>query len=306
MKILEFMRSHYRIEQNGWVSFWKVITCFFACCILSISHAFTQVKNDTIKVLAIGNSFSQDAVEQNLYDLAKADGIVMIIGNMYIAGCSLERHVKNVRNNAPDYLYRKVKADGTKEDVKGMTLTKALLDEPWDYISFQQSSPLSGIYESYEEFLPELVDYVKAHVRGTPELLFHQTWAYASDCTLGAFNRYNRDQMKMYSQIVDAVEKATALVGIKKIIPAGTAIQNARTSFIGDHMNRDGYHLDLTVGRYTAACVWYETLTKQCVVGNIYSPKDMPQGYKEVAQAAAHAAAVMPDQITDLSNMFNK
>ncbi len=29
------------------------------------------------------------------------------------------------------------------------------------------------------------------------------------------------------------------------IIPTGTAIQNARTSFVGDHMNRDGYHLDL-------------------------------------------------------------
>lgn len=27
------------------------------------------------------------------------------------------------------------------------------------------------------------------------------------------------------------------------IIPTGTAIQNARTSFVGDHMNRDGYHL---------------------------------------------------------------
>lgn len=37
------------------------------------------------------------------------------------------------------------------------------------------------------------------------------------------------------------------------IIPTGTAIQNARTSFVGDHMNRDGYHLDLKIGRYTAA-----------------------------------------------------
>ena len=33
-------------------------------------------QRDTVRILAIGNSFSQDAVEQNLYELAKADGIV--------------------------------------------------------------------------------------------------------------------------------------------------------------------------------------------------------------------------------------
>lgn len=58
----------------------------------------------------------------------------------------------------------------------------------------------------------------------------------------------------MYHAIVDAVKKAGKAYKIKMIIPTGTAIQNARTSFIGDHMNRDGHHLDVKVGRYTAAC----------------------------------------------------
>ena len=44
---------------------------------------------------------------------------------------------------------------------------------------------------------------------------------------------------EMYTDIVNAVKEAAGLVGIKKIIPSGTAIQNARTTFIGDHMNRD-------------------------------------------------------------------
>ena len=79
------------------------------------------------------------------------------------------------------------------------------------------------------------------------------------------FKNYDQNQMKMYTSIVNAVKKAANLVGIKKIIPSGTAIQNARTSFIGDHMNRDGYHLDLTIGRYTAACTWFEALTHQNV-----------------------------------------
>lgn len=41
-----------------------------------------HANNDTIKVLAIGNSFSQDAVEQYLHELGEAEGITMIIGNM--------------------------------------------------------------------------------------------------------------------------------------------------------------------------------------------------------------------------------
>lgn len=53
-----------------------------------------HANNDTIKVLAIGNSFSQDAVEQYLHELGEAEGITMIIGNMFIGGCSLERHVQ--------------------------------------------------------------------------------------------------------------------------------------------------------------------------------------------------------------------
>ena len=53
----------------------------------------------------------------------------------------------------------------------------------------------------------------------------------------------------------------------------GTAIQNARTSFVGDHMNRDGYHLDLKIGRYTAACTWFEKIFERNVVGNPYYPE---------------------------------
>lgn len=34
-----------------------------------------HANNDTIKVLAIGNSFSQDAVEQYLHELGEAEGI---------------------------------------------------------------------------------------------------------------------------------------------------------------------------------------------------------------------------------------
>lgn len=254
---------------------------------------------DTVRILAVGNSFSQDAVEQNLYELAKSDGIPVIIGNAYIGGCPLERHVDNSRTGKAEYAYRKIGGDGIRREEKNVTLDRILSDEQWDYVSLQQASPLSGIYDSYSEWLPELYSYVKSHVPSDAVFMLHQTWAYAKDSDHSGFKNYGCDQIKMYSAIVDANRKAAKLVGIKIIIPSGTAVQNARTSFIGDRMDRDGYHLDLLWGRYTAACAWYEKLFGH-VLGNSYAPEGLTEDYKEVAQRAAHEAVRHPDRVTQI------
>lgn len=259
-----------------------------------------------VKILAIGNSFSEDAVEQNLHELAEAEGIQTIIGNMYIAGCPLEKHVKNAREDAAAYAYRKVGLDGVKREQKNVSLATALSDEEWDYVCLQQSSFYSGMYETYQASLPELVQYVKERLPRKTKLMLHQTWAYAANSTHDGFKNYNNNQLTMYYAIVDAVKRASKLTGIKLIIPSGTAIQNARTSFIGDHMNRDGYHLDLQVGRYTAACTWFESIFRKNVVGNPYCPEGVNKAQWKVAQWAAHEAVKHPFRITDLKSLYYK
>jgi len=267
--------------------------------LLLAGGAYAQQK--TVRILAIGNSFSQDAVEQYLHELAEAEGISTIIGNMFIGGCSLERHVKNARDNAPAYAYRKIGTDGKKREKGKMSLEAVLADEDWDYVSLQQASPFSGMYETYEASLPELIEYVKARLPKKTKLMLHQTWAYASTSKHSGFKNYNCNQLTMYQAIADAVKKAAKVSRIKIVIPSGTAIQNARTSFIGDHLNRDGYHLDVKVGRYTAACTWFERIFKHNVVGNPYAPEGLDEARKTVAQQAAHAAVKHPYKVTDLS-----
>lgn len=267
--------------------------------LLLAGGAYAQQK--TVRILAIGNSFSQDAVEQYLHELAEAEGISTIIGNMFIGGCSLERHVKDARDNAPAYAYRKIGTDGKKREKGKMSLEAVLADEDWDYVSLQQASPFSGMYETYEASLPELIAYVKARLPKKTKLMLHQTWAYASTSRHSGFKNYNCNQLTMYQAIADAVKKAAKVNKIKIVIPSGTAIQNARTSFIGDHLNRDGYHLDVKVGRYTAACTWFERIFKHNVVGNPYAPEGLDEARKTVAQQAAHAAVKHPYKVTDLS-----
>ena len=182
-----------------------------------------------------------------------------------------------------------------------MSLETVLADEDWDYVSLQQASPFSGMYETYEASLPELIEYVKVRLPKKTKLMLHQTWAYASTSRHSGFKNYNCNQLTMYQAIADAVKKAAKANKIKIVIPSGTAIQNARTSFIGDHLNRDGYHLDVKIGRYTAACTWFERIFKHNVVGNPYTPEGLDEARKAVAQKAAHAAVKHPYKVTDLS-----
>ena len=275
-----------------------VVICM---CILLLLAGGVYAQQKTVRILAIGNSFSQDAVEQYLHELAEAEGISTIIGNMFIGGCSLERHVKNARDNAPAYAYRKIGTDGKKREKGKMSLEAVLADEDWDYVSLQQASPFSGMYETYEASLPDLIEYVKVRLPNKTKLMLHQTWAYASTSRHSGFKNYNCNQLTMYQAIADAVKKAAKANKIKIVIPSGTAIQNARTSFIGDHLNRDGYHLDVKIGRYTAACTWFERIFKHNVVGNPYAPEGLDEARKTVAQKAAHAAVKHPYKVTELS-----
>lgn len=277
---------------------------FLTVLLVPLLGGIAQAKvaqKDTVRILAIGNSFSEDAIEQNLHGIAQADGRVLIIGNMFIPGCSLERHVQNLRENKADYRYRKIMADGVMVQTDSCTLETALSDETWNYVSLQQASPLSGKFETYEEWLPELHEYVRTHTGPQTEIILHMTWAYGNDVELSAFkDDYGGDQMQMYESIVDAYTRGAELVGIKTIVPCGTAVQNARTSFIGDHMNRDGYHLNLTYGRFTAACTWYEKLFGG-IRTNDYVPKGLSEEYVKVAHESARQAVRHPYKVTHIN-----
>ena len=257
------------------------------------------VDDGIVRILAIGNSFSQDAVEQYLYELFDADGQKVIIGNLYIGGCRLDTHHSNMQSGDAKYAYRKM-VDGVKTETPNVSLLTGLKDEDWDFVSIQQASGSSGQYDTYIPYLPELLKYIQDNVK-SPKLMFHQTWAYASSSDHGEFPKYGSNQMTMYNAIMSAVSSAMRdNPSISILIPSGTAIQNARTSYLGDSFNRDGYHLETTYGRYTAACTWYESISGKSVVGNTYAPSTVDETEKAVAQNAAHLAVLKPWEVTEM------
>lgn len=140
--------------------------------------------------------------------------------------------------------------------------TFLLLDDEGQYIVIQQVSGSSGIPDTYEN-LDKILHFIGTRkTNPNTKILWNMTWAYQANSTHPDFPKYNRDQMAMYNAIVDTVgEKILTNDGIAGVIPAGTAIQNLRTSYIGDTMTIDGHHLNHSHGRYTAALAWYAAIT---------------------------------------------
>ena len=261
-----------------------------ATLLLALSLAAQSLP--TLRVLAIGNSFSEDAVEQYLYELGREAGQNLIIGNAYRGGQGLESHWNVVKKGEAAFEYRKV-VGGKLTNKKGVVLDSILTNEPWDIITLQQASQLSGVSSSYGN-LAQLKRLVQSYTTNLHvQFMWHMTWAYSEDFKEERFAPYDYDQRKMYSAIVSTMQNVLPAVGgFTRIIPSGIAVQLARYR-LGDVLNRDGFHLSYTLGRYTAACTWCEVLTGRIIDGNRYWPAKISAEEATICQEAAHEAVFM-------------
>ena len=266
-------------------------------------HSSTGSTPNTFKILAIGNSFSQDAL-QHLYQIAAAGGAdEIVLANLYIGGCSLETHWDNAEHNLTCYKYEK-NVEGKWKTKNYKTLLYGLQDEEWDVITLQQVSDLSGMAHTYNEkdALQNLIAYVNTYkTNPDAELGWHMTWAYQSNSTHKAFKYYDGDQLTMYNAIVDAVKREVVPKdAFDLIIPTGTAIQNVRTSYIGDTLTRDGYHLSLNLGRYIAGLTWFHSITGWPIDDITYvpHPSEIPEEYLPIIKDAVKSAVKNPFMVT--------
>ena len=214
-----------------------------------------------MKILSIGNSFSQDA-HKWLHSLASSGNRCIDTYNLYIGGCTLEKHWDCIENNLCVY----DKEGNGGEKICKSSVLQALEDDKYDVITLQQASGFSGKPQSYIPYLIKIADYVKEY-QPDAKLLFHQTWSYEVDSTHQHFEFYNKDQKEMYRRICDSAMMASKLISAE-IIPVGDVIQKLReNSEEFDYPNgglslcRDGFHLSLLYGRFAAAAVWYKVLT---------------------------------------------
>lgn len=264
--------------------------------------------SDSIRILAIGNSFSDDSMWY-LYDMLRQAGYSSVkLGNLYIGGCTLQTHAGHIASGAGAYTYR-INTDGKWVDNQSFSSVDAVLSDSWDFISMQQASGSSGKPQTYEPYLGTIITKVK-ELCPDAKLVWNMTWAYQGNSTHSDFAGYDKNQMTMYNAIVDAVDqRVKPYAEIVKIIPAGTAIQNLRTSLYGDTVTRDGYHLAYDSGRLTAALMWVKSLT-DCNLdkitytpsGYIYSEARLAAIRESVENAYSEPFKVTQSEITEDDN----
>lgn len=242
-----------------------------------------------MKVLAIGNSFSQDATTY-LHQAAAAQGLELTAVNLFIGGCSLETHWSNWEREAAAYeLQINGRPTGRRVSIQDMLRKGA-----WDWIVTQQASHDSGWMDTYEPFLGQLIGQWRKKAP-TAQLLLHETWAYEQGSSHGAFARYHRDQQEMYRRL-RACYTAMAQTYDLPLIPSGDVFQAVRSlppfdvQKGGRSLCRDGYHMSYGYGRYLLACVWLKALCGTCVANNPFVPESEEAVEPQLLQAIRGAA----------------
>jgi hypothetical protein len=218
----------------------------------------TVSKSKTMRILLVGNSFSVDS-SQYLYDVAQAAGYTVVVGNLYKGSATLANHLSYAKNNTAAYTYRK-NSTGQWESTENARWSTALKDEKWDVIFFQPQSGMAGRSSTYYNSNDEnYLNLIAAQIRKSAsnpsvKVGWQMTWALGQDTTDPDFDKYySGDQMTMYRKICSATQNAAESSSVDFIVHTGTAVQNARSSYFGDTLNRDGKHLSKGVGRYLAA-----------------------------------------------------
>ena len=206
------------------------------------------------KILCIGNSYGDDSVKY-IPEIMISYGMKnVVVANLYIGGCSLEMHANNAKEDAKAYEYRKYK-DGEWTNTKNTSLKEGIRDEDWDVIVFQQQSKRTGMWQTYQPFLNELLSYVRN--LSDARFAFNMTWAYPSDSKSSEFLQYDNDNEKMYKSITSVVgSRIESDFNFDFVIPTGTAVQNASDRL---YLFRDNIHLN-EKGRFLASLTWVKEL----------------------------------------------
>ena len=228
-----------------------------------------------MKVLCIGNSFSQDAASY-LNRAAANQGIEIHTENLYIGGCSLERHYNNMISGDKAY---ELEINGEETHIN-VSLGESLEKEKWDVITVQQASHFSAFYSTYQPYVSALVGFIREK-QPEAKVFIHQTWAYEENSQRLADNGFAA-RKEMFAEIGKCYRLAAEECGADGLIPSGQVFENMAAKGIKCH--RDTFHASLGAGRYALALTWIKALTGADINGNTFNETSEPISADEAAK----------------------
>jgi hypothetical protein len=282
-----------------------------------------SAEEKAIKVLAVGNSFSVNALKY-CGDLVEASGNRLIAKNAVIGGCDFERHMRH----ADAFEANPNDPAGRPYSGGGLSLKDMLTQEKWDYVTIQQASPKSFRPETFHPHADRLIAYIKKYAPQA-EIVIHQTWAYRDDHSF--WNEAGLNTDTMYQKLCAAYDDLAEATGFR-MIPCGDAMEAARRDpawgkFVPDTtfdpktavypalphnekrslhngyiwkkdaktcvntLGKDAIHANAQ-GEYLLGCVWFEFFFGQSVIGNSFVPAGVASEDATILQRIAHSVVI--------------
>lgn len=274
---------------------WKKATAIFLCCgtLMGLLAACGSEETSpttepaptepadeakVLKVLTLGHSLSVDCCHM-LNLVAATEGLgeydEVVIGTLYYSGCKLSQHVQFLKANSAEYRLYLSSTKTPNEPPKtfdNMTMEAGIRFDYWDIIVMQ-----GGPWE-----IPEPAGYTNGNIqiiqkyvedhKYNPNAIFawHMPWAIPTDPELLAMYPYepnpHKNNYQKYGNSRENLYNATTNCtsqyiipdeSFKFLIPTGTAMQNAWSSYLTEKdIHRDyGHATDLA--RLMVSYVWY-------------------------------------------------
>ena len=228
-----------------------------------------------MKLLLISNSFGVN-LQKYAKEIAKANGIDLQIYTLYIGGCPLELHDKNIKENNKAY---ELFVDGSSTG-EFVSINEMLIRDKWDYISLQQASHLSGDISSYYPYLNNVYTYVKK-ICPKSKIMWHKTWPYSRNNPF-KFNEVKtwcptfkfKDGVEMAAAIDECVAKINDEFKFDLVVDSGKTVFEDKLE-LGDVYDSEGFHLN-NLGCYLIGLNLIKTL-KNKPVKKLFKTDDLDE-----------------------------
>ena len=262
-----------------------ILGCFTACGTaepdVTIEPAGpTQPEEEAkvLKVLTLGHSLAVDcgnALNRVFYYQGIGDYEEVYIGTLYYSGCPIYKHVNFMTANSPEYslyLSSTKTPDQPPTIMKDVTMKDAVSFEYWDIIIMQ-----GGVFEIAKDTtftdgkIQQIQEYVLQYTHN-PAVYFawHMAWAtptnnelrdkypYDPNSYYVSYTQFDDNRDIFYQNIARCVgEYIVPDDTFKFLIPSGTALENALTSYLEEtDLHRDYAHAS-DFGRIIASYTWY-------------------------------------------------
>ncbi len=218
-------------------------------------------EGDTLRVLILGNSFSGDATAylKEVADGAELDRNRFCVYNGMISGGGLAEWLETLESGTERSIYRM--AGAIKMNVAGPL--KDVLNQPWDVCVILQNSDASYKWYGFENNLPKLIEAIRSNCPNPQlQLAYMLPWTHTAKAT-----------ETEWKGNISCAKKIASDYGVK-VLPVGTAVQNARNQGLdnGMYLTRDNWHMCNGVGKFVATCALYEgllsTFAKRSILDN--------------------------------------